>query len=327
MKNILDLFCGIGGFSLGFNDEYNIVAGVDSKESSINTFEKNLDAEGIKTDLSKTEPEEIDENIGEGIDIIIGGPPCKGFSIVNQRNKGHDNRNDLVNVFLDFVDYFDPTAVSMENVPQFRSEEYPTDEYGTYGDLVRERMSDMGYSYNIFVLNSARYGVPQKRKRAILLASKKNEPPEKPETNNSLDNAPTVGEAISDVIDADNEYYNHRSNTKERMNHVPKGGNWKDIPEEYRTDGMGKNTHNVYHRLNPNQPSKTVTNFGKDLTIHPDKNRMITVREGMLLQSYPDKFTFHKDVNKTQKIQHVANSIPPKLSESIAEQIDHHLKN
>lgn len=179
--NALDIFCGAGGFSKGFEKAgYNIVAGVDNKKSAIQTFQFNHDAKGITADLTETEPKEIEKHIDKDIDVIIGGPPCKGFSIANTQS-GHDKRNTLVDVFLDFVEYFEPIGVCMENVPAFRREEYPNDEYDTYEDLVVSRLSEMDYNVSIDVLNAARYGVPQTRKRAIVLATKQNEEPQHPD--------------------------------------------------------------------------------------------------------------------------------------------------
>lgn len=180
--NTLDLFCGAGGFSRGFSKAgYNIVAGIDNKKSAIQTFEYNHNAEGIEADLTNTDPEDIEKKLDEDINVIIGGPPCQGFSIAGNTQTGHDERNSLVNVFLDFIEHFEPLALCMENVPSIRRKEYPTDEYDNYEDLLVKRLSKIGYSVSIEVMNAARYGVPQKRRRAIVVATKQDEEPEHPE--------------------------------------------------------------------------------------------------------------------------------------------------
>lgn len=322
MNNVLDLFCGAGGFSNGFKRVgYNIVAGVDNKDTGIDTFELNHNAKGINKDLSKVDPSCIDENINENIDVIIGGPPCKGFSNANSYNDGHDSRNTLVNVYLDFIDYFEPNGICMENVPQIKNENYPNDKYDTYGDLIKTRLDNMNYNYSFNVLNASNYGVPQNRKRAIVIGTKKDiniNKPEKTHSNNndSLPSKITVSEALEDA--KAEEYSNHRQKTKERMSKIDYGNNWRDIPDELKTESMGEFTHsNTYKRLHPDKPSITITNYSKSLIMPPDDNRILSVDEALKLQSFND-FKFSESSNLTNKTQMIGNSVPPKLAEEIA---------
>lgn len=314
--NVLDLFCGAGGFSSGFqNADYNIVSGVDNNKSVIQTFEHNHDSNGIVADLTETSPVELE--IDDDIDVVIGGPPCKGFSVANI-DTGHDERNTLVDVFLDYVAYFEPTAVVMENVPAFRSEPYPTDEYDTYGALVESRLTDLGYEVSIEVLNAYQYGVAQKRRRAIVVATADG----KPTHPDPLDNRRTVGDVL-DGIEPDNPTYsNHRQTTLERISTIPQGGNWQDIPDDLQTMSMGENTHsNTYRRLHPAEPSVTLSNFRKSLILHPHEDRMLSIREALRIQSFDDEFEFPDETRLAEKQQMVANAVPPLLAKSIAEEI------
>jgi DNA (cytosine-5)-methyltransferase 1 len=315
--NVLDLFCGAGGFSHGFEQAgYNIVAGVDNKQSALNTFEYNHDSTGIKKDLTDTHPSEIDDRIDENITVVIGGPPCKGFSVANN-NTGHDDRNTLIDVFLDFVAYFEPKAVCMENVPAFRQKEYPTDEYESYENLVESRLNKLGYNVSIDVLNAVLYGVPQKRRRAIVLATKQNEQLEHPRpthrisNNSDLSRTDTVEEAISgiDSDDASHNKPNHGDEMVERIANTSQGESLYD-------------SYNSKIKLNPDEPSPTVACDGPRPSFrfaHPYENRGLTVRERARLQSFPDEFAF--PVNRTKGRVLTGNAVPPLLAKSIAEEI------
>lgn len=179
--NVLDLFSGGGGFSAGFAQVsgYNIVAGVDFKESAVQTFQFNHDAQGIECNLAETTPEEFFEDVDfepSDIDVVIGGPPCQGFSIANTTTEGHDERNTLVDVFLDYVEYIEPVAVVMENVPTIGSTDYPEKDDVSYADHTLDRLEEMGFNAEMQVLNAAEYGVPQKRRRSIFIATRAGTP-------------------------------------------------------------------------------------------------------------------------------------------------------
>lgn len=179
---VLDLFCGAGGISEGFQQAgYDIVAGVDFKEDAVKTFRENHDGKGIEADLSEVSPEEIESELDDDVNVVVGGPPCQGFSIANRNDTDDDERNTLVDVFLDYVEYFSPKAVMMENVPAFKRKDYPKNCCDSYGEHVLDRLEKIGYSADLEVLNAAKYGVPQKRKRAIVQATKQDEPPSYPD--------------------------------------------------------------------------------------------------------------------------------------------------
>ena len=167
--NVIDLFCGCGGLSLGFKREgFNILAGLDNDESALKTFNHNLDTLALNTDLgSPTYVDEIKEQInGQSVDVIIGGPPCQGFSLTGTRIL-NDPRNSLFKSFFNSIDVFNPRVVLLENVKGMNT---------LYGGVVIKQINSefelRGYKTVSAVLNSSDFGVPQNRERFFIIASK-----------------------------------------------------------------------------------------------------------------------------------------------------------
>ena len=191
-KTVLDLFSGCGGMSLGFEQAgFEIKLGIDNWNDALLTFKNNHKNSNIlENDLSLLEPSEIGI---DSIDVIIGGPPCQGFSIAGKRII-EDDRNDLYKSFVRFVDYFKPKAFVMENVPNILSMEK-----GVVKSKIIKDFSSLGYNVNCQVLMSSDYGVPQNRKRAFFVGLKNNENFEFPQL---IDKRKiTSKEAISDLPD------------------------------------------------------------------------------------------------------------------------------
>lgn len=175
---ILDLFSGIGGLSFGLSSQshkYSIVGAVDSDEYAAKTFNKNHSQDvAIQEDLSKLEPEEyskVSDLLAEDIDIICGGPPCKGFSSVrpDRSDDSRDDRNYLYQFFFDYIEYFEPDIFVMENVPEVRT--HTNDQGNRIFDSILSRCREIGYKFKWNLLNAAHYGVPQSRTRLILVGS------------------------------------------------------------------------------------------------------------------------------------------------------------
>ncbi|MFW6008048.1 MAG: DNA cytosine methyltransferase [archaeon] len=172
---VLDLFCGAGGLSKGFEliEEYNVIAGVDNNENHLKTFKENHnDVKSIQADLMEKLPSELlkENNIDKNnIDIVIGGPPCQGFSIVGDRNPD-DERNNLVYKFINYINYIQPECIMMENVPGILSMED-----GKVIEKIIKEYEKINYNIKYKKLNSVNYGVPQKRERVIFLGGKNEE--------------------------------------------------------------------------------------------------------------------------------------------------------
>jgi DNA (cytosine-5)-methyltransferase 1 len=161
------LFCGAGGFSVGFTEAgYEVIAGVDTDDDALDTYDANHDADAINEDLTELSPAEFAETYDiypEDVQVLIGGPPCQGFSTANVDRHVDDDRNNLVFVFAEYVDYYQPESFLMENVTGITS----VDD----GTLFENLLSDFrsaGYTVDHQVLNAADYGVPQKRRRMFV---------------------------------------------------------------------------------------------------------------------------------------------------------------
>ncbi|HHF3795811.1 TPA: DNA cytosine methyltransferase [Haemophilus influenzae] len=339
---VLDLFCGCGGLSLGFQQAgFNVKLGIDAWEDAIKTFNfTHKSAKGIVADLFSISPQEISKTTGlDTVDIIIGGPPCQGFSIAGKRMID-DERNQLYKSFVEFVSFYRPKAFLMENVPNIMSMGK-----GVIKEQITQDFEKLGYHISSKILMASDFGVPQNRRRAFFIGFKENcnfEFPT-PFTNQAV----TSFDAISDLpdysvsdgekypIDIQSEYQNFmRENSLGLYNHqitqhnektvsiislVPDGGNYKDLPEEFRTT---RNVNIAWTRLNSQKPSFTI-DTGHRHHFHYKFNRVPTVRESARIQSFPDNFIFLG--TKTSQYKQVGNAVPPMLAKILAIQIKKYL--
>ncbi len=313
---VLDMFCGAGGFSHGFERAgFDIVTGVDFEEDALRTFERNHDGStAVRTDLHETPPEEFfarpDTPDADEIDIIIGGPPCKGFSIAGERNEG-DERDTLVSIFLDYVEYVEPEYAIMENVPGIRSKRTPGGE--RYIELVRRRVGKAGYVHHEKQLNAADYGVAQARKRVIVVAHQPDHTFAYPSP--TVDEHRTVGEALAEIpSDAPNHQEtmtDHGEETVAELEKLEYG--------ESRYEGYSDS----WRRLHPDKPAPTIKENHGAPFVHPHEPRVGTVRECAKLQSFPDDFVF--EGSKSQQLKQVGNAVPPLLAEAVADRVRRHL--
>lgn len=332
---VIDLFCGIGGFSKGFEQAgYSVSLGVDNWSVALNTFKENhKDTEIINSNIEDIEDAFFLQFKGT-IDVVIGGPPCQGFSMSGRRDI-NDKRNTLFEEFVRVVKIVEPKVVVLENVVGLLSMKSAEGEL--IKDVIEEKFKELGYSLKSRVLNASEYGVPQARKRVVFLGSKVGEImfPESNKTQltvtDALSNIPDVGAkqylpyvnkyqknmASDNNIIFNHEAMKHNSDVQNRIKHVPPGGNWRDIPSEYYNVG-GEHSNN-YRRLNPTLPSITLKHASKSMIIHPVFNRVITAREVARLQSFPDNFCLLG--TKFEQHQQLANAVPPLLGFEIAKEI------
>ena len=334
---VLDLFCGIGGFSYGFEmtNKFKVVLGADIWQTALNTFEKNhKNTKLLNEDLTKLD-KEYWEDYKKDVDVIIAGPPCQGFSMSGKRKVG-DRRNKLFEEVVKVASVIQPQYIIIENVVGLLS---MVDDNGILvKDKIVSEFDSLGYKTEYKVLNAADYGVPQARHRVVFLISKKY-PLKFPEPIKNESNYVTVGDALGNIdpdgdmyfepktnfqkiMSGDKIIYNHdrrKSNdlVTKRMSYIPQGGNWKDIPPEL---GTGGGTHsNAYKRLDSTKPSITIKHAAKAMIIHPNRNRILTVREVARLQSFDDNFIMTG--NNSDQHQQLANAVPPLLGKAIAEQV------
>lgn len=344
MINVLDLFCGCGGLSYGFESAgYNIVLGIDNDAKALETFELNhKNSKSICGDITAIHLADIDNVMGgKKIDVIIGGPPCQGMSLSGPR-KFDDPRNKLYLSYIRLVEEIRPKAFVIENVPGLVSLFE-----GKIKDSIIERLTSLGYTVRYEILCSADYGVPQSRRRVVFVGLKNDSfvYPEKLRDQVTCEMAlsdlpPLVDELGEEIQDYEtpctNNYQKlmrakstvvrnhiaatHSEKVKTIISLVPDGGNYKDLPEEYRSS---RNFHVAWTRFHSQKPAPTI-DTGHRHHFHYKYNRVPTVRECARLQSFPDDFVFLG--NKTQQFRQVGNAVPPLMAQAIAEQLLKYLK-
>ncbi len=339
---VIDLFCGCGGLSYGFSQaDYDIVLGVDSWKDAISTFNHNHENPvGIVADLFKETPKTISKKTKVlKADVIIGGPPCQGFSIAGKRILD-DERNHLYKSFVSFVEFYKPKVFLMENVPNIISMGN-----GIVKDAIIKDFEKLGYNVVYKILLASDYGVPQNRKRAFFVGIKGNQEFEFPTP--TIEKRIVSEEAISDLPENsvangtkyvkkhtseyqkeirknsdgiyNHEITNHKEKTVDIISMVPDGGNYKSLPEELRNT---RRVNIAWTRLNSQKPSFTI-DTGHRHHFHYKFNRVPTVRESARIQSFPDDFIFQS--NKTSQYKQVGNAVPPILAEVLAESIKMYL--
>lgn len=341
--NIIDLFCGAGGMSLGFKMEgFNTVLALDKWEDAIKTYNNNDDNQvGETTDIHDYSNEQLEQISTEHRVIgIIGGPPCQGFSMVGTRNH-NDERNDLYLEYVRFVENTNPDFFVLENVKGLL-----TLNKGFFKKDIVERFSKLGYNVTYSTLRACNYGVPQSRERVFFVGLKKEkfgdiqfEFPSPTfttlvSTKDAISDFPSLENQENPELyksEPQNEFQklmrngnekihnnditNHTEKTKSIIKMVPDGGGIRDLPEEYY---KVRNYNNAFKRMNSKLPSSTI-DCGHRNYFHYEENRVPTVRESARIQSFPDNFVFSG--SKTSQYTQVGNAVPPLLAKVIAHEL------
>lgn len=352
---VIDLFSGAGGLSRGFMDAgFEVLIGIDFDDAALRTFAQNHgSAKAVKLDLFDHNNISVLESMlaemGETLDVLVGGPPCQGFSLAGKREED-DERNTLYSAMVKTAAKLKPRAVVLENVPGMLT---------LYDGKAKERIfrdfEALGYKMNVKVLYAPEYGVPQIRKRAFfvgLLNSEEQFEYPKPLIEDEKEFI-TCEEAISDLptlegdvdysLDLVRDYMTEptseyqkimRCNSKRVHNHyptkhaqktvdhialVPDGGKYTDLPPEL----VGNfKYHESLHRYNSKKPSLTI-DTGHRTHFHYKYNRIPSVRENARLQSFPDDFIFYGA--KQQQYKQVGNAVPPLLGKALALKLKEYL--
>lgn len=347
---VIDLFAGVGGLSLGFEMEgFDILLANEFDQSIATAYKENHKSTNVvvgditSLDLSKVFGEYVNK-----IDVVIGGPPCQGFSQKGKRKTINDERNFLFKHYVEVVKFVKPKYFVMENVPNLL-----TAEKGFFLNEIKGLFKGYGYSIRYGILNAADYGVPQNRRRAIIIGKYLATPPELPLP---CKQKVTIWDAISDLAylesgegEFEQEYrnspksdyekkmrkgskilYNHMATKHsalalERLSLIPPNAGKEVLPKEHITKSVYSGT---WSRMKQNDVAVTITtrfdtpSSGK--FTHPFLNRAITVREAARLQSFPDTFKFIG--SKMSQMKQVGNAVPPLLARKIARVIMYDIK-
>ena len=349
MYKVLDLFCGAGGLSLGFKlAGFKIIGGVDFQPDAIKTHELNFkNSTSICGDIKEISNDDIIKLFGGKTDVIIGGPPCQGFSAGNRQQIENDPRNKLFFEFIRFVKVLKPKAVVIENVRQIL-----TKDNGFAKNKIFEILNELDYNVQVQVLNASEYGVPQVRNIAIFVGIRNDIGKIDYTKIKKSAHIVTVEEAIGELYGLENNLTgtievepktsfqkyvrskngainNHEpkypnKEVQERMNYVPQGGNWRDVPEKLWKVKRENRHSSAYKRLDSKKPSITI-DTGHMNYFHPLYNRVPTVRESARLQSFPDDFIFVG--TPTSQLRQVGNAVPPLMAKAVAKMIKDVLDN
>jgi DNA (cytosine-5)-methyltransferase 1 len=345
IPTVVDVFCGVGGLSLGFlQADLDIVAAFDSWEVAVDSYNANFP--------HRARCIEVTADLGvPPSDIIVGGPPCQGFSSAGLRRPS-DHRNSLVKVFADLVVRNKPRAFVFENVEGFL-----TGANGSHVFDLLEPVIDAGYRVHVWKLNAANYGVPQHRKRVIAVGGLGWNPTFPEPTHSAfgapgahlagrhLPNTPTVNETLYDLPlpvnrgetpnVLDHAFVPLSADDITRARLLAPGQRMRDLPEEY--------WHNSYRRrafrrvmdgtpteqrggapaglrrLRGDEPSKAITGGALNEFLHPTQDRPLTTRECARLQTFPDNFKFLG--SPSDAVQLIGNAVPPKLAFVLAKSL------
>lgn len=338
---IADLFAGVGGLSQGFISKgYEVVFAIEYDKDIAKSYQLNHPTTKVYDEDISAIDLKVLKNNHPNIDVIVGGPPCQGFSQKGKRLSINDERNFYFRKFIETVEVFKPKYFVLENVPNIL-----TTANGFFKKEIINGFEELGYKVNAKTLNASDFGVPQNRRRAFFIGS----------LNGKLINFPisksektTIKEAIYDLPFIESgegedffEYekqpnsnyqkklrkgskgiFNHKSTKHsvvaiERLKLIPKGKGKEVLPTEHRTKSIYSGT---WSRLLEDNIAATITTRfdtpSSGLFTHPVLNRCLTVREAARIQSFSDNFIFYG--SKTIQMKQVGNAVPPMLAAEIA---------
>ena len=345
----VDLFCGVGGLTYGLEQAgIKVNAGIDIDETCKYAYEQNNGADFICKDIGSVTGEYLSSLYPEGdIKLLVGCAPCQPFSPHSYKNKDResDEKWGLLTDMQKLVVDIEPEIVSMENVPRIQHETVFTDFVDT--------LNALKYQVHHEVVYCPDYGVPQKRRRLVLIASTFGKIALSPKTHasdgqNGLKPYRTVKDTIDElpaitdgqVCDKDSLHWTRKlaEINKNRLKQSQPGGTWLDWDPELRAPchqkQSGQTYKSVYARMEWDQPAPTITtqfyNFGTGRFGHPDQDRALSLREGALLQTFPQDYDFidpSVPASITRLGVHIGNAVPVQLATVIGQSVQKHLED
>lgn len=338
----VDLFCGVGGLTCGLQQAgINVVAGVDIDQSSKYAFERNNNALFIHKSVEDLTADEINSLYpDDSIKVLMGCAPCQPFSTYSHRYKkdSKDEKWGLLYSFSSLINEVQPHIVSMENVPSIIKEE-------VFHDFVKS-LEDAGYFINWKIIYCPDYGIPQNRKRLVLLASRvgeiKIQPPsfskeEYLTVKDVIGNLPSIKAGGKNTDDSLHISRRLSDLNMERIKQSKPGGTWRDWEEklilECHKKESGRTYSSVYGRMEWNKQAPTITTqfygYGNGRFGHPEQNRALSLREGALIQTFPLEYEFVEpgtDPSFTKIGIQIGNAVPVNLGKVVGDSILHHLR-
>jgi DNA (cytosine-5)-methyltransferase 1 len=330
-RTAVDLFAGAGGTSQGLKDAgFKALAAVENDPAAARTYRVNHpDTELYEDDIRRVDPDEMAERLCVRPDILTACPPCQGFSTLGSGDAA-DERNDLVLVVEAFVAALKPRCVLLENVPGLAADERL--------DVLEAALAD-DYAYRRYIVDAVDFGVPQHRRRVIVVAI------ERPFDDEGLggdlvglvpdgfDRSPTSAGAalrlagpVDGADDADDAIHRARRSaplTLERIRAMSVGGGRRDLPEHLRLachDRLnGTHATSIYGRIDPERPSPTMTTRCTTPScgrfVHPVEDRGLTLREAALLQTFPRQYAFEGNYGEIER--QIGNAVPARVAEAL----------
>lgn len=332
-RTAIDLFAGAGGTTQGLRDAgYEIVAAVENDRAAAATYRANHEEVSVfEQDILEVDPADAEKLLGERrLDVLTACPPCQGFSTLGSRD-AQDPRNDLVDAVLPFVTALQPAAIMLENVPGLEGD-----------DRLLRLEATLGADYQLgrWVIDAAAFGVPQHRRRMIVLAVRK--PAAAFGHRDLLDLLPegfdrsarSAGAAIAfagpiaSTQDPVHRARTPRKMTLRRIEVMPVGGGRLDLPEELRLVCHKRlekrSATSIYGRIDADEPSPTMTTRCTTPScgrfVHPSEHRGLSLREAALLQTFPLSYRFPGDYGQTER--QIGNAVPCRLAQALGLIVD-----
>lgn len=339
---VIDLFCGVGGLTRGLLDAgLNVIAGFDIDPTCQYTYENNNGIDYHIQNIREVNGEQINDLYDDDvIKILVGCAPCQPFSQMRFKLRDANANDEKYNLLLEFgrlIQEVQPTIVSMENVPQIQK----TTIFQQFINILDEQ----GYYHSEGVVYCPDYGIPQTRKRFVLVGSRLGPieliPPTHDRNNihirDYIGNLPPIHAGEVSPYDPLHRSASLSSLNLRRIQHSLPGGTWRDWPENLRCachrKKSGQTYASVYGRLSWEQIGPTITtqfyNYGTGRYGHPDQDRALSLREGAILQTFPPGYSFI-DPNRrfvfNDIARHIGNAVPVRLGEVIGQTIIHHIE-
>lgn len=339
---IIDLFCGIGGLTRGLMDSgFNVIAGFDIDPTCQYTYEHNNNVPYHMQNIREIHAADLNELYTEdAIRILVGCAPCQPFSQMRFKLGEANEHDEKYNLLLEYgrlIEELNPTIISMENVPQIKKTEI-------YMQFI-QMLQDNGYYFSEKVVYCPDYGIPQSRRRFVLIGSllgpieliAPTHHREDVSVRNFIDHLPHIEAGGVDPNDALHRSASLSEINLRRIRASRPGGTWRDWPEELRCPchrkSSGKTYSSVYGRMSWDRIGPTITtqfySFGTGRYGHPEQDRALSLREGAMLQTFPQDYDFidpNREFVFRDIARHIGNAVPVRLGEVIGETIIRHLE-